>query len=323
MTFQNISPRSGLISPQERTFAVEANGTRFNASTNIASIVDQPRLGAFGRKLLAWRTPHLGIIQMYINPQNLSIRDVKDISANRTKAGFIIQYAGEKLTKITLSGTTGSSGIEGINILESIYRSEQEAFTTIAQSLERQFNTAQVLGLFKGPNNTGVSGLAGAIGLFLGQSAQEAALNIFEQPFPTLASLAANVELLYQGVVYRGYFSAFSVDERAQDGPGLFEYTLEFTAYAKQGVRRNFMPWHRQPFNPANEDANPLSFTGSIEEVSVNSLTGPEQPLPEVSQRSGVAATGQFVQTNRRDINNALGDNGNSLIGLDLEDTEV
>lgn len=323
MTFKNIGPRNGLLSPSERTFTVEADGTTFNAPGNVAPLIDQPRRGKFGRRVIAWRTPHLGIIQMYINPQSLVIQEAKDISANRTKAGFIVQYAGEKLTQISLNGTTGSGGIEGINILESIYRSEQEAFTTIAQSLERQYNTAQALALFKGPNNTGVNNTSEAISVFTRQTAEEAALNIFEQPFPTLASLAANVEMLYQGVIYRGYFTSFRVDEQAENGPGLFNYSLEFTAYAKQGVRRNFMSWHRQPYNPAGVDSNPLSFSGSLEEVAGNTLNDTGQPLPERSKRSNVGATGQFVQTNSRDINNALGSNGNSLLDLNLEDTEV
>lgn len=326
---KTISARSGLLPSPPRTATVTVEGQEFNAPNNIASIVDVPRLGEYKREVVSWRTPHLGVIQMYISPQSISILDSKDVSHHRTKAGFVIQYAGEKLTDISINGTTGSGGIEAINILESIYRSEQEAFTTIAQSLERKYTVAQLLSLFKGPNNFGDTGFADALGIFLGQTAEEAVLNIFEQPFPTLASLASNIEMIYQGVTYRGYFQSFRVDENVNNGPGIFNYDLKFVAYAKQGVRRNFMPWHRQPYNPANIEANPQTFSGSIEEAVVGSLSSPEQPLPELSKRPSVAETGTPVQRKGqqgragRDVNNSLGRSGQSLLDLNLEDTEV
>ena len=318
---KDISQRNGLLSPPEKTYTVASEGTTFSAPQNLAAIVDFPRLGEYQRQVIAWRTPHLGVIKMYINPQNLSIVDGKDISTARTKSGFVIQYAGEKFTDISVSGTTGSGGIEGINILEQIYRSEQEGFGTIAQSLERQLTNAQLLGLFKGPNSSGVTNLGDAFSQFVEQTASEAALNIFDQPFPTLASLAANVEMIYQNVTYRGFFRSMRVDEKATE-PGLFEYSLQFTAYAKQGIRRNFMPWHRQPFNPANIDANPLSFSGPIERQI--GLTEPSQPIPERGPRVPVASVSLPIQNGkRRDTNNGLGTRGQSLLDLNLEDVEV
>ena len=71
---------------------------------------------------------NFGAIKMWINPQTLQINNTKDIQPTRTKGGFSLQYWGEGLTEITLSGTTGSSGAEGINMLYEIYRAEQYAF---------------------------------------------------------------------------------------------------------------------------------------------------------------------------------------------------
>tara|TARA_Y100000034_G_C6666139_1_gene292248 strand:- start:287 stop:655 length:369 start_codon:yes stop_codon:yes gene_type:complete len=46
--------------------------------------------------------------------------------------------------------------------------------------------------------------------------------------------------------MYRGYFTAFSVNETAQS-PGLFEYSFTFKVTRRTGVRQNFMPWHLDP----------------------------------------------------------------------------
>jgi hypothetical protein len=211
--------------------------------------------------MVRWKLPHLGWIKMFLNPQNMVISDVKDIESTRTKAGFILQYAGEQLTTIDISGTTGSAGIEGINILRTIYRSEQEAFDQIAAELERVGPLSEAFQIAQGQ----IDNFAEAIGSTSGggiESAIDVALNIFQQPFPTLASLAANIEMYFQGVLYRGYFTAFSVTETGES-PGLFDYSLTFIAHSRQGIRRNFMPWHRQPFNPigaATQGANPLSY---------------------------------------------------------------
>jgi len=63
-------------------------------------------------------------VEMYINPQNISYEDSKIITPTRTKGGYIIQYWGEELGTINLSGHTSSAGIEGINLLRMIYRIE-------------------------------------------------------------------------------------------------------------------------------------------------------------------------------------------------------
>ncbi len=63
--------------------------------------------------------------QLYINPTSFSIKESKLVRSDLTKGGYVVQYFGEQLQVIDVSGTTGSSGVEGINILRDIYRHEQ------------------------------------------------------------------------------------------------------------------------------------------------------------------------------------------------------
>jgi hypothetical protein len=72
-------------------------------------------------------------IEMYLNPQNIQFSSRKEINRVRTKAGYFAQYWGEDLDTITMTGTTGSSAIEGINVLRDVYRSEQLALAQIVQ----------------------------------------------------------------------------------------------------------------------------------------------------------------------------------------------
>lgn len=79
------------------------------------------------RSLVLWQVPHLGqnqFIEMYINPQNIQVGSRKEIQRLRTKGGYIAQYWGEDFDSLTLTGTTGDAGIEGINVLRDVYRSE-------------------------------------------------------------------------------------------------------------------------------------------------------------------------------------------------------
>ena len=96
-----------------------------------------------GRKTIHWLVPEGPIVQMYINPQNIRYNYSKNIENQRTKGGFVIHYWGENLTVLNLSGTTGTSGIEGINVLYDVYRNEQLAFDPYAlfQSARQQQDT--------------------------------------------------------------------------------------------------------------------------------------------------------------------------------------
>lgn len=133
---------------------------------------------ALNRQLIMWEVPHLGsnvFIQMYVNPQNIQIQSIKDITETRTKGGYFIQYWGEKFDEIQISGHTGASGIEGINTLKEVYRSEQLALLNIIKN-------------------------SGAQGTKRRQS---------------LAQLAASVVMHYAGVQYFGYFKNFQFTESA------------------------------------------------------------------------------------------------------------
>ncbi len=229
-------------------------------NAGVAQIITTPqRAVALERNVITWKTPYFGYIQMYINPQNISITHSKIIQTQRTKGGFVIQYGGENLDEITLNGHTGSSGMEGINILYSIYRAEQFGFESSAIALEQELASTEV--------SQTIGGLVPGLNGILGSTARAFSQT---QPRPTLASLAASVEMFFQGVLYRGFFKTFKVDENA-DKPGWFNYDLTFTAYARQGVRRNFMPWHRQPVGPAGKNPlNELSFTEMEDPLDLN-----------------------------------------------------
>jgi hypothetical protein len=85
-------------------------------------------------QVISWRLPNGSAVQMYVNPQSLSIKEEKQITTTRTKGGFVIQYWGANLTEITLTGITGSSGVQGINLLRDIYLSENRAFDQVART---------------------------------------------------------------------------------------------------------------------------------------------------------------------------------------------
>ncbi len=176
--------------------------------------IPSDRTAVTGRKLVHWLVPEGPIVQMYCNPQNIKYNYSKNISSQRTKGGWILQYWGENLTKLVIDGTTGTSGIEGINVLYDIYRNEQIAFDPyalfLAQKQQQDTYAGDVFGIgsaLAGGANVGdtfVNALTGAAEQAYPQTAQQG---------PTLASLAFQVEMYWSGEVYRGYFEDFSVSE--------------------------------------------------------------------------------------------------------------
>lgn len=226
------------------------------------SQISNNRIATNTRKIMHWLVPEGPVIQMYINPQNVSYNYRKNITPTRTKGGYTIQYWGEELTVLNIGGTTGTSGIEGINVLHDLYRNEQVQFDPFALFLaaklnQNGFNPGLLGADGSSPGLSIVSGLLGAASSALPQSTQ--------QP-PTLASLAFTVELYWSGEVYRGYFSDFIVKEAA-DQLGLFSYEMTFQVTQKRGFRQNFLAWHRSPTSgPSNSDpqlGRPYSF-GSL-----------------------------------------------------------
>ena len=89
------------------------------------------------RTLITWEIPCLPtpqFIEMYLNPNKIDIIEEKQITSTRTKGGFIAQYFGENLTRINIGGETGDGGIEALNVLHDVYRSEQLALIEILKS---------------------------------------------------------------------------------------------------------------------------------------------------------------------------------------------
>lgn len=232
------------------------------------------RMAIAARNMVRWFLPELGIVEMYVNPQSIKYSETKHISAPiRTRGGYMLQYWGEELGKISISGTTGSSGVEGINVIYDIYRNEQVAFDPIALATEAAKDQASLSqGIFDSIKGSG--SLLGEIGAAVGAGVN----SLFNQvnsaiktgnidpltPRPTLASIAFQTELYWSGWVFRGYFTAMTVNESA-DKLGLFDYSLEFTVTQKRGLRLNFMPWHRSAVSgPSNSDPSfgtPYSFS--------------------------------------------------------------
>jgi hypothetical protein len=252
-TQRNAFESEGFIVPP--VYSADGNGLPYNKVKSFAK-------GKIRRNIITWFVPEFGTVKMYINPNNISYKHKKLISKERTKGGFSLQYWGEDLSTMTISGTTGSSGIEGINMLYEIYRGEQYAFDGFGLTLES--NNAsndlannivnEVGGLF---DNTGEA--AGLIGGLVGLDSVNSSLA--NKNIPSLAQLAFSVEMYYDGWVYRGYFDSMSFTEKADNF--LWDYTMEFVITQKRGYRTNYLPFHRSPIGPS-EYNTPHSFSKNL-----------------------------------------------------------
>lgn len=248
----------GASQPTESNFTVAASAGFGSQEGTISPY--KPAVSV--RQMMHWLVPEGPIVQMYINPQSIYINEKKLTNSTRTKGGYVVQYWGEEFTSVVINGTTGSSGIEGINVLRDIYRNEQLQFDPFALAIAAQYVQNQ--------NNTTTansgSDVSAVFGALLGaaEATQPAAIT---NP-PTLASLATGIELYWSGEVFRGYFTSFSVEESAER-LGLFNYVINFTVTQRRGIRLNFLPHHRSPnFGPSNsnpEFGRPYSF-GQIDD---------------------------------------------------------
>ncbi len=206
------------------------------------------------RKMMKWFVPERGIIEMYINPQSIKINEKKNIKADRTKGGFVIQYWGEELIDISINGTTGSSGIEGINILRQLYRAEQIAFDVVAIEEFAKMQTDDESFIA-----TILPGVGDIMSFMkdLGASKENTFLAI---PKPTLGYYAASVEMYWCGEIYRGFFDSFSVDENVSK-LGFFDYSISFKATQRRGIRQNYLPWqHSATAGPSDHTSIPYTF---------------------------------------------------------------
>lgn len=216
-------------------------------------------IGSVKRNIISWLVPEFGIVKMYINPQNIQFSDKKLINQVKTKGGYTLQYWGEELTNIKLNGTTGSSGIEGINALYEIYRAEQLAFDTQGLVLDSE----QSIGLADSIANSATNFLDGLGGV--GSLAADVfGLNspsnsLATKNIPSMAQYAFTVEMYYSGAVYRGFFTDMNVTESADNFA--FQYSIGFMVTQKRGYRRNYLPYHRHPQGPSDENS-PHTFIG-------------------------------------------------------------
>lgn len=200
------------------------------------------REGIYKRNIIHWFVPEFGVVKMYVNPKSIGYKFVKNVQSTQTKSGFCVQYWGERLPELSISGTTASSGIEGINVLYEIYRSEQLSFDTSALTIAADNDPSAGL--------TFESILSEASGLNQ--------LSNFSQNVPSLASLAVGIEMYYQGWVFRGYFTSFNFDE-SSESPGIFNYNMSFTVTQRRGYRFNFMPWHKSAVHGPSHNVDPQS----------------------------------------------------------------
>lgn len=254
------------------------------------------RSAVSNRQMIHFLVPEGPIVQMYVNPQRIVYDYSKNIDPQRTKGGWSIQYWGENLTTLNIDGTTGTSGIEGINVLHDIYRHEQLAFDPYALFLaQKQYNetfTGDIFGLgsalseaasFGDAASTFLDALTGASQQSNPQAATQA---------PTLASLAFQVEMYWSGEVYRGFFTGFTVTESV-DNLGMFNYNIKFTVTQKRGFRTNFLAWHRSPVNgPSN--SNPLYGTPYSYGQLVEGNISPPKRLPQPDVISEVESLGEY-----------------------------
>lgn len=227
------------------------------------------------RNIITWFVPEFGVVRMYVNPQSIQYAFKKAINKERTKGGFALQYWGEELTTLNISGTTGSSGVEGINALYEIYRAEQYAFDSsgLIISANNSANPAASLAtdglnalgglvggeaggaLFGGPGAGG-----GLVGNLLGLNSPSS--QFAGAQYTSLAQLAFTVEMYYGGWVFRGFFESFNMTESANNF--LWDYNINFTVTQKRGYRTNYFPWSKNPANGPSTYSTPSSFSGTI-----------------------------------------------------------
>lgn len=250
------------------------------------SQVPNNRIAVNKRNLMRWLVPEMPIVEMYINPQSVSYDYSKQITETRTKGGFVLQYWGENLTSLKLSGTTGTSGIEGINVLNDVYRNEQLMFDPYALALQAQVDSQQQsdsnFDLFgaslagNSPNGAN-SSISQISNLLTGKTNVPTGT----RSRPTLASMAFTVELYWSGEVYRGYFKDFGVVEQANN-LGMFDYTINFRVTQKRGFRQNFLGWHRSatsgPSNSNPQYGTPHSFGALVNGAATPQKNAVDQP---------------------------------------------
>lgn len=253
------------------TFSADGNGLP-------SSKVESYKKSQLKRNIMTWFIPEFGIVKMYVNPSRIQTSHKKLISRDRTKGGFTLQYWGEDLDVLSISGTTGGAGVEGINVLYEIYRAEQYAFDSVGLTLAANNASADIA-------NNLVTGIGGALGGFINglfggdaNSASAAALGgsllggvlgldspnntLSAKNVPSLAQLAFTVEMYYNGLVYRGFFENMNVTESADNF--LMQYDINFVVTQRRGYRVNRFPWEKSAKDGPSSYTSPYSFQGNV-----------------------------------------------------------
>lgn len=256
-----------LESDQNFRYTADGNGLPY---TNINDRIDS----SFRRNIITWFVPEFGMVNMYVNPNSLQLDYNKIIKETQTKGGFSVQYWGESLPKLAISGTTGSAGIEGINVLEEVYRAEQLAFDGVGLNIAaNNYNIAN--NIADGLLGDGLSALGGVVGGSIGSTIggvvgdslgsilgiDSPANNMANRNIPSLAQLALGVEMYYSGITYRGYFSSMSVTETTDF---CITYNMHFVILETRGYRRNHFPFQKNPKYGPSAYNTPNTFSGNI-----------------------------------------------------------
>ena len=214
------------------------------------------------------------VVPLYINPSSIQTNYTKNISETQTIGGFVIQYWGDKITTMTIGGTTGSGGIDAINILYQVYKAEQIQFKKIllkrqvdlankvkeAETASQETGVVNTLGaldevLFNGAFSNFANGVSETMDFFKSAVAgNDVSRSSPVKLLPTLSAFAVSLDMHFQGKVFRGYIDSMSITENA-NSPGHFDYTLQFKSLKEYGERTNFMPWH---INPRDESGKPI-----------------------------------------------------------------
>ena len=221
---------------------------------------------ALNRNIMTWFVPQFGTVQMFVNPEKVLYHHKKLVQKTMTKGGFSLQYWGEDLSTLDLSGTTGSSGIEGINMLYEVYRSEQLAFDASGLVLAANNAAASAANSLSGGLMSALGGAIGGgtggglINGLLGTSSPANTLSA--RTIPCLASLAFAVELYYGGWVFRGYFDNMDITESADDFR--MHYAIKFIVTQRRGYRTNCFPWQNSPSSGSSQYTTPGSFNGDV-----------------------------------------------------------
>jgi len=181
----------------------------------------------WSRQTMVWELYDGTMIEMYINPQNISVQANKKVNHSRTKGGFLVQYWGDELLNISINGTTGSSGIEGIELLYDLYQSELLPPDRLDKLRDIAKNyTDKPSGVNPGADND-----------------QNMLSNVRRSD---LVSRATQVVLWYGSKRYYGFFTTFNYQELAT-APGEYTYNLTYMVWKTVGRDVNYMPWHRHP----------------------------------------------------------------------------